>query len=338
MTIICFFLCSKWFTFVIYTSALIALFIYLFWYNYNDARTSTFITLDPKSGVCADDAHSTQCCEVPQAVTGEFLLDSRSRWNTQTKFNFNRAMYGVTMTGVTYTNEQWSALMKTIKDQMYNIGVKRGRFRDYSWNLIAWCSFTAVNSASGYIQFYAVGDVGMVFNRQIVTAGYGANISDASPCNQVITANYVSSNRMLTVSTDLATSNSDNCVYKQTGVVTCQNPCPNIMAPQAFGYNGEVAVSTEFSWTVDMASVSTAISVNMGIQKLSSLVNFPGDNNRITLLRDMYNYGYINQWTKNQTSSYYESLYAPMDPIYWYVLYSLHCCRSVNTLAHVFAL
>lgn len=292
----------------------------MFWFNYNDARTSTFITLDPTSGVCKDIKDSTQCCEVPQSVTGNFLLDSRSRWNTQSGFNFNRAMYGVTMTGVTYTNEEWAVLMKTIKEQMYKIGVVRGRFRDFSWNLIAWSSFTAVTSASGYIQFYAVGDVGMVYNRPIVTAGYASNVSDTENCIQPITASYVSSNRILSVSTSLQNAHPsapNNCEQLASGALDCQNPCPGILAPQAFGYNGQVAVSSQYTWSVDMASVSTAIAVNMGIQQLTSLVNFPGDNNRITLLRDMHSNGYISEYTKNATSSYYESLYAPMDPIYW---------------------
>lgn len=313
---------------------MIGLFVYLFWNNYNDARTNSFITLDPKSGVCKDDHHSKRCCEVPQTITGDYLLDSRSRWSTQDKFNFNRAMYGVTMTGVTYTNAEWSTLMKTIKEQMYQIGVVRGRYRDYSWNLIAWCSFTALNTVAGRIQFYAVGDVGVAFNRPIITAGYASNVSDSKPCQQRITTNYVASDHLLTVTTDLARStssgynddnnntndNSSDCEVLDNGAISCSNPCPNIMAPQAFGYNGQIASSTEFSWKVDMASISTAIAVNMGIQKLSTLVNFQGDNDRISLLEDMYRQGNIDRLTRNQTSSYYEPRYAPMDPIYWYVV------------------
>eukprot|EP01033_Poteriospumella_lacustris_P013355 gene13356-9561_t len=288
----------KWFTFTIYTCAMIGLFVYLFWNNYHDARTNSFITLDPTSGVCKDDRHSKRCCEVPQTITGEFLLDSRSRWSTQDNFNFNRAMYGVTMTGVTYTNAEWSTLMKTIKAQMYQIGAVRGRFRDYSWNLIAWCSFTALSTVAGRIQFYAVGDIRVVFHRPIVTAGYASNVSDTQPCQQRITTRYAASDHLLT----------------------------------AFGYNGEVAASTEFSWAVDMASVSTAIAVNMGIQPLATLVNFPGDNDRISLLEDMYRQGSIDRWTRNHTSSYYEARYAPMDPIYC-VDYSNTTTRSKKNKA-----
>lgn len=154
----------------------------------------------------------------------------------------------------------------------------------------------------------------MIYNRQIVTSGYASN---TSACTQSSTATYFSASRTLSITTSLD-DGTGNCDYLQ-GSVSCSNPCPNILAPQGFGYNPQVATTTSMTWSVDMASVSTAIAVNMGIQKLSKLVQYPGDNNRIRLLKDMVSAGYITNHIKNNTNSYYESLYAPMEPIYWLV-------------------
>jgi 23S rRNA A2030 N6-methylase RlmJ len=129
---------------------MLSLFIYLMVLNYNQSRTSSFITLDQYAGVCVDNLYSTTCCEVPQSITGIFLLDNKARWNTESNFDYQRAVYSITMTGVQYTNEQWFALMRSIQDELYEIGYIRGRYRDFSWNLIAWASFTAVQSASGF--------------------------------------------------------------------------------------------------------------------------------------------------------------------------------------------
>jgi hypothetical protein len=271
--------------------------------------------LDNTSGVCKGDATSTTCCEVPQTVTGEYFIDSRSRWNTQSNFNYNRAIYGVSMTGVTYTNEQWSELMKTIKNQMYSVGYVRGRYRDFSWNLVAWASFTALSTSSGYLQFYALGEVGVIFNRQIITMGYGSNYSVVSPCTQSSTAVYQSASRILTVTTEL--EKDGNCQTSASGVISCSNPCPNILAPQGFGYDPITANVPSFTWQVDMAAVSTAIAVNMGIQNINHLVQFPGDNDRIALFREMISGGYFTENQMNNTNSYFESLYAPVQPVYW---------------------
>jgi hypothetical protein len=223
------------------------------------------------------------------------------------------------MIGLTYTNEKWSALMSIIESDMQYIGQTRGQFRDFSWNLIAWASFTAIDKSDGFVQFYAAGDVGVIFQKKISTMGYSSAYSDVAACTQVSSAAFFSSSRSLAVSTELATLQNgvSNCFGTVAGGVSCTNPCPNILSPQGMGYDPTVAVSSTYTWTVDMAAVTTAIAVNMGILPLENLVNYPGDNNRISLLRNMVQNGSISQETKNQTSSYYESLYAPSSPIYW---------------------
>jgi hypothetical protein len=108
---------SKWFTFLIYVLCFAALGAYLFYVNYNEGRTKTFITLDRLSGVCREDSSLDTCCEVPASITGVYLVDHTGYWNTEPKFSYLNQIYAVSVTGLTYTNEQWKALMTSIKDQ-----------------------------------------------------------------------------------------------------------------------------------------------------------------------------------------------------------------------------
>ncbi len=65
-----------------------------------------------------------------------------------------------------------------------------------------------------------------------------------------------------------------------------------------------------------MAAVTTAIAVNMNILPLSRLVEFTGDNDRIKLLNSMIAAGSISEFDRNNTNSYINDQYAPMQPIY----------------------
>jgi hypothetical protein len=115
-----------------YNAALIALTIYFIYIAYIDARTSSFVSLDPEAGVCKEDHSSDTCCEVPQSITGTFSADSNGRWNTQSGFSFTKSSYKVTALGLEYTTDEWSRLIKKVTNQLSEIG-KKGQFRDFAW-------------------------------------------------------------------------------------------------------------------------------------------------------------------------------------------------------------
>ncbi len=95
--------------------ALCAIGAWLFYLNYMEARTKTFITLDKNSGVCVEDSSMSTCCEVPASITGTYLADNLATWNTESGFSYVKQIYAVSLTGLTYTNTQWKALMSVIK-------------------------------------------------------------------------------------------------------------------------------------------------------------------------------------------------------------------------------
>lgn len=125
-------MCSKWFTFLLYQAAFLALLIYFVIQQYHQGRTSSFITLDNTSGVCQHDPSSTTCCEVPLTLTGTFLADTSGVWDTEPRFSYIQNNYAITVAGLEYTNAQWAEVMKNITAQLKVIGTK-GINRDYAW-------------------------------------------------------------------------------------------------------------------------------------------------------------------------------------------------------------
>lgn len=278
-------------SFIFYQCCFWALAAYFFTRNYVLNRTSSFISLDSGAGVCKGDSKSDSCCEVPVAVTGEFMVDTNGRWETFPRFNYNFNNYDVKLTGVSYTNEEYQTLMKKISKEVKAIGA-RGKNRDYSWNMVAWSSFTALDSTSGSFKFFLSGDAGIIFAKSLVGIGFASN---ESACNAPVSASVNYATREIAVDVNLGCTDPP-----------CKaNPCPGVLSPQGFGYDTEGASSATMSFKVDLASINTALAVNMGILPLSNLVAYNADNARISLLSSMVSAGSISSLTMQNTSSYY---------------------------------
>ncbi len=287
-----------WATFILYQLAFYGLAAYFFAMAYHDGRTSSFITLDNTSGVCIDDSKSSTCCEVPVTITGTFRADSTGLWDTMPGFNYVKNNYAATMVGVHYTNEQWTKIMKVIVGQMQAIGLK-GATRDFSWNLVAWASYSAVDTQSGHFEFYSTGDAGTMFNKDFVAFGFASEVSDAAACRPTMALSMSELERVVTITTDLNIENS--CPSPPCEV----NPCPGILAPQLMGYDTLSSSTSLMTWRLDLVSVITALSVNMGILPLKNLAKISGDNDRINMLTKMRQAGAISMNTVYNTSSYF---------------------------------
>jgi hypothetical protein len=289
---------------VVYQLTFAALFVYFVYTAYMDGTTKTFISLDKTAGVCKDDSSTKYCCEVPQTITGTFLADSRGRWNTEKNFSYISNNYAITVAGLEYTNSQWEKVMKDIASQLSTIGSK-GENRDLAWNMIAWSSFTAQNLERGFLQFYATGSTSVVFDKPIAAYGLASAASQAQECNQRMDVKYSAATTNLDVTINLCDSD-DGCP---------DNPCPDVLAPQAMGYDIYSSSSTTLDLSVNMQAVSTALAVNLGMTKLNHLVMVPGDNARLSLLAGMVEQGAIDAWTANHTSSYYGKSFTQQVPV-----------------------
>mmetsp|Transcript_15500 Transcript_15500/g.33838 ORF Transcript_15500/g.33838 Transcript_15500/m.33838 type:complete len:353 (-) Transcript_15500:524-1582(-) len=279
----------------IHNVALVAVVTYFVVSAYQDATTSSFISIDSSAGVCKGEAGSTSCCEVPMSITGTFLADTQGKWNTEPGFNPVNGNYAVTVVGLEYTNKQWTEVMESITAQMKAVG-ERGADRDLSWNLIAWSSFSAHNVERGSLRFYATGKASVIFSKPVRNMGFASEVSDASECTVATTPFFNPSTSKLTVEVRLCDGGA------------CENPCPGVLAPQAMGYDSFASDEGYMKLTVDMQAVSTAIAVNLNMTKLNNLVQVPADADRTNLLQDMVDYGYLTQEQMQHTSSYFDFL------------------------------
>lgn len=278
-------------SFIFYQCCFWALAAFFFARNYILNRTSTFISLDSGAGVCKGESGSDSCCEVPIAITGEFMADALGRWETFPRFNYNINNYNLKLTGASYTNEDYVKLMAKISQDVKTLGA-RGKNRDYSWNMVAWSSYTSINTDSGFFKFFLSGDAGIIFAKTLVGIGFASN--ETAACSQPVSASINYATREMEVSVTLCSD------------PPCKiNPCPNILSPQGFGYDTEYASLPEMSFKVDLASINTAMAVNMGILPLDNLVQYHADNARTSLLQSMFNAKSISASTLANTSSYY---------------------------------
>jgi hypothetical protein len=113
--------------------------------------------------------------------------------------------------------------MQNISAQMQEVGEK-GASRDLAWNLIAWSSFSAHNTARGGLQFYASGKASVIYDKPVQNLGFASGYSEEE-CAAKTVPFYNPSTSTLTLEVAL-------CEGGQ-----CANPCPGVLAPQAMGYD-----------------------------------------------------------------------------------------------------
>ena len=130
---------------------------------------------------------------------------------------------------------------------------------------MAWSSFTAQNLDAGFLQFYATGLTGIIYDKQLIQVGYASAVSENTACDLYSTMSYNAQSSTITIETVLCEDGP--CM---------NNPCPNVTAPQAMGYDYLSTKSNVMSIDVSMEAVTTALAVNMGMNSLNHLVMVPG--------------------------------------------------------------
>ena len=163
--------------------------------------------------------------------------------------------------------------------------------------MVAWSSFTAQNLERGFLQFYATGEASIMFDKPILNSGFASAASQTKQCLNQLSLSYSHATANLGVTVSLYPCTTGRCA----------NPCPNILAPQAFGYDVFNSQENQFSFSLNMQAVSTALAVNLGMVLLNHLVMVPGDSDRIDLFNSMIEQGFMNASTASHTTSYYGS-------------------------------
>ena len=73
--------------------------------------------------------------------------------------------------------------------------------------MIAWSSFTAQNLDRGFLQFYATGEVSVMFDKPIIAAGVASNASAHKECKQAMSIEYSAATKNLDISISMRDEN-----------------------------------------------------------------------------------------------------------------------------------
>ena len=131
--------------------------------------------------------------------------------------------------------------------------------------MVAWGSFTAQNIERGFLQFYANGDVSIMYDKSYIAVGYASAASEERVCDLDTTISFNTGSATVFINTVL-------CEY---GPCT-NNPCENITSPEGMGYDPRTTTSNTMNLAISMEAITTALAVNMGMIELNHLVQVPG--------------------------------------------------------------
>ena len=138
--------------------------------------------------------------------------------------------------------------------------------------MVAWSSFSDqyVASDTGSLSFELSGDSGVIFDRPVDGIGFASAVSTnvSGRCSQTTLYSYDALSATLTLTVSLL--KDGGCSDPLSACVS--NPCPGTLAPQAWGYDTVAASTPQLTLDISMSAVTTALAVNMGMRKLSTLI------------------------------------------------------------------
>eukprot|EP01034_Spumella_vulgaris_P036477 gene36477-44989_t len=231
-------------------------------------------------------------CElVPLEITNRYLMDLNGSWDSNQKFLFSEAAYRLELNGVKFTDGN-ASYTKQIKDFEADFRNKssRGADRDFAWNLMFASSYSETSYENdGAASMFVNSDARIIYDQPVWGGGF-ANLWGS--CNPDGATFSYDSNKGSLVMEVLGISPDPNIAW---------NPCSDAsyyyMYDTANDLNYDAYKKpTSYRLEINVASVTTAIAINQGLAKLSSLTPVLGGTNPLY-------------------RSYIDDFYAPMQPI-----------------------
>lgn len=245
-------------------------------------NTTTFLSQDRTVGVCKSDPSTSGCCENPATVTGDFQIDLSLAWNTDLGFNYPQTMYGVSMIGLQYNNDEWmGAITKTSKSFQTLARHSLDLDEDYVvYSLLVWAIYSVYLPAAslGSLRVGLTGDAGVMFDRKYFTSDYGNYHNMQGTPESVQTAiQFDSFTQNLQVATSIV---MDSKYCNQIVQMTCfpdstlyiLNRMGTFLQPVDFDKSGGGLKQFIAEWKVDITSIVAAAAVNLKIIPTSALI------------------------------------------------------------------
>lgn len=260
---------------------LLTIFVCLFYFGFTNVMSTVY--LSPLNG----NRPSPYCELIPQTNSGEFLGTFYGVWEGNPKFVYSSAVYRVSLTSYTATQEQYQASMDKIYSGLQYLGAAM-RKSDLSKNVMVWMSLVFANSSAAAQRFSLAGTPDSVFNRQFFDADIG-NVNGR--CNATSVTTYDRSSHIVRTKFNVVDFMADPV-------------CSETMDIDRIGYNYLIKPDT-FEIKFDMRTLITAAAINYGLLAVRSLAVVMDKK----LSFDVNSNTYEMYWT-------YDPKYPGMDPIF----------------------
>lgn len=260
---------------------LLTIFVCLFYFGFTNVMSTVYL-----SPVHSSEA--SQYCElIAQTNSGDYLGTAAGVWEGNAKFVYSSAIYRITLTSYTATQQQYQVAMEKIYSNLQYLGGVMAK-SDLSKNVMVWMSLVFANSSAAAQRFSLTGTPDSVFNRQFFDADLG---TVNGRCNVSSTTTYDRSSHIVRSTFDIHDFNNDPY-------------CVEAVNTTRFGYN-YLNKPSNFDIKFDMRTLITAAAINYGLLAVRSLTIVPTQ----TISFDINGTAYQMTWI-------YDPKYPGMDPIY----------------------
>ena len=196
---------------------------------------------------------------VEAPLTGLFLASDDGKWNGQHGFNHSLASYKFDFISLRTNDAAFSQGIQSLKEDLTLLG-QRETNAPIHYNLLIWMHFSStIDFHDNKVQrFSFTAKPGDVFNREYALFWTSGQInSQIMNCHEIPTLRFDRESGRMSVS--FSYNNSD------PGDPYGSSACYDLVPPEKFGYDGSKRDKYRFSFDMDLTSMTSALSVNLGI-------------------------------------------------------------------------
>eukprot|EP01038_Epipyxis_sp_PR26KG_P005984 gene5984-8241_t len=271
------------------------IFIYFFVKNYQLQRTTYFLEIgsfDENNNAI----NEPNCDLIPLSISGTFMATNDGYWEGGSNFQYANAAYKLKVVNYKKTYTTYYDDMKDIYSQL-SIDGNYTISQNLGYNILFWMTKTYLIDNEQSYRFSLDGSVLRVLNRDFTK---GSIISSKGICTLSTTTTFLPSTGQISMA-----YNYDDFVENPT--------CYAAVDPVQLNYDS-VSIGSTFTPQFDVRSLVTAVSINLRINLLSTLIEIPVYRTNITQIN-------------SYSSKYYDPKYPGMDPI--------NCITAYNTSSFV---
>lgn len=277
----------------LYLSVLLALLFYYFYTGYvNSANSFYLATLDSYK---EDSNGGPTCSYIPVTITGNFMATQSGQWESMPSFSNSDALYNLQTKNLGITKDEYIVEMKRLRALM-TVDAEIMVQRDLGYNILLLMNrvYPLFDTTQ---RFSYTADVSDVFKRDF-TNGVMAGVFGRCEIPSSTTFNYATA----TIST----------TYSFSSFIS-DTTCTKVTDPKNLLYDFYAdPPGDDFTVSVDVKSLTVAMSINLGINKLENLYETPDVLSTMTFNSTD---SYTNETISVYMSSYYQPEYVGMKPL-----------------------